>query len=358
MTLRRFVVVICVLGIAGCTLTRPLPEDLPEQVEAWVANEEYGRALSMLDKVRSRHPRYIELIRMKPDIQAEAQAFARGLSREARQAWHADDWSRAYQRLEYGLDRYPQSEELQQTRQRFESARQSYLNELQRQLDLNTAPYAAGNIEIHRSMARAAPDRDDIVQRTRRKEKQLDALYARLVNCGMQAEDREQWQLARRCLSLADELKPGITLRDTLEDLDKRLVQQAERKANQLRSQSRRALEEARAELDKDNVKQALQAYKRIERRDRDHREVRTFKQKLDARIDQSIKEGIEVGRKFYTQGKIERALAIWHALKAMDAHHEELNAHIARAEKVLSKIKSLREDESVLPPQRGDNDN
>jgi hypothetical protein len=356
MKLRLLALALLVIGFNGCTVMQPLPDDLPERIHVWMQNDEYGQALRMLDRVRSDHPRYVELIRMKPQVRQQAQAFAQRIAGQARQAWGTDDWQTAYDKLQYGLQRYPQSELLQRTNSEFEQKRQTHLQRLQQQLDINKAKWLARNMPIQREMAEMAPDEPEVIQHQQQLEAQRDEVYKRLVTYGVDAMKQEQWQLAHRCLTLAEGLKPTGALSGALKRVSAKLNIEEQKKTQLLSADTRHWLGKAREELAQDNIKQALHSYRQIDKAQTDRSTVRAFKQQLDKRIEQDIEEGIETGRKFYTQGKIERALAVWHSLQELNPHHEKLNAHIARAEKVLKKIKRLREDQIVLPPNHSDN--
>ena len=64
----------------------------------------------------------------------------------------------------------------------------------------------------------------------------------------------------------------------------------------------------------------------------------------LKVAIDDTIEEGMEASRRLYSQGRFEEALAGWRALLVLDPENEALKAHVARAERVLAKLRALNE--------------
>jgi len=66
----------------------------------------------------------------------------------------------------------------------------------------------------------------------------------------------------------------------------------------------------------------------------------------MHRRIRENVNQGIELGRKLYSQGQVEQALAVWNKLRDLDPDNENLLSHIDRAERVLEKVKKLREEQ------------
>ena len=83
-----------------------------------------------------------------------------------------------------------------------------------------------------------------------------------------------------------------------------------------------------------------------IPEKDKRHTLVTTFGRELNSRIDSNVKQGIEVGRKLYSQGEIERALAVWNKLREIDPNNDYLISHIERAERVMKKLGELRQQD------------
>ena len=63
----------------------------------------------------------------------------------------------------------------------------------------------------------------------------------------------------------------------------------------------------------------------------------------LNAAITSKIKRGIETGRTHYRRGQIQPAVDTWNELVRLEPDNEELNAHIARAQRVLDNLDQLK---------------
>ena len=80
---------------------------------------------------------------------------------------------------------------------------------------------------------------------------------------------------------------------------------------------------------------------------------VEQLEAELDGAIGKRVKRGMEESRRLYSQGKIQQALDNWRELNQLDPENEEIKAHIARAERVLAKLRELSEKQPAakVPP-------
>jgi hypothetical protein len=63
---------------------------------------------------------------------------------------------------------------------------------------------------------------------------------------------------------------------------------------------------------------------------------------KLEQLCQQAIAHHAQIGRKFYSQGKLHEALSIWETLLKMDADNQKIKNYVDRAHRVLSKLQRL----------------
>ena len=99
-------------------------------------------------------------------------------------------------------------------------------------------------------------------------------------------------------------------------------------------------------------MKEAIALYDQIPADDRQYTQVRAFKKELNARIKSNVTQGIELGRKLYSQGEIKQALAVWNKVRELDEDNQYLISYIKRAERVLKKLDKLqREGTTIKPP-------
>jgi tetratricopeptide (TPR) repeat protein len=158
--------------------------------------------------------------------------------------------------------------------------------------------------------------------------------------------------LAEQCYLLAYELKPSDEIKSTLHNIQQQLTRLEKHKTTVLSKRARHFLEESKTAMQAGKLKQALELYNQIPATEKRHGLVKSYKQELDKRINKNVNDGIEVGRKLYSQGQIEQALAIWNELLALAPNNEYLVSHIERAKRVQEKLLKLRKKDSNEIPQ------
>ena len=67
--------------------------------------------------------------------------------------------------------------------------------------------------------------------------------------------------------------------------------------------------------------------------------------QKLGQIIRQQVNENMELGVAHYGQGEYLQAISAWRDVLVLEPSYSEATAHIARAERVLEKLKRLRQN-------------
>ena len=118
-----------------------------------------------------------------------------------------------------------------------------------------------------------------------------------------------------------------------------------------LSNRGKKLLEKAKATLKQGDLKITLDAYNKIPSKDKKHALVTAFKQELDSRIKQNVAQGIKLGRRLYSQGQIEQALAIWNDLREIDPLNEYLISHIERAQRVIDNLDKLKNQKATISP-------
>jgi tetratricopeptide (TPR) repeat protein len=160
-------------------------------------------------------------------------------------------------------------------------------------------------------------------------------------------------ELAEQCFLLADELQPSQALQTTILDIQKQLASKQKPATVTISEHGRTLLANARRKMKDGNLKDAIDLYKQIPARDQKHESVEAFKQELDTRIRKNVTQGIELGRKLYSQGEIKQALAVWNDVRELDPKNQHLISYINRAERVLNKLEQLqKENTTVKPPE------
>lgn len=349
---------LCVLAglllLQACALIDSLDSNLEQKIDTWVAQEEYGRALATLEYLRPSQQNYNALQLKKQKIITAARQFEQDKIRKANSHIDQQQWHAAEQTLDDALDKLPDSEALKIAWQNFLRQREQYLKNIRYQLTASEAERLLRDKPLQAELQRAIPaDRAQQRDYSEYQEK-TDEVRHTLLDCGLQAMQANELEQAERCFVLANELSPDTELQLTIQEIQKQLGKTSDGKILVLSDKGHAELALARQALNSGNLLLAKQHYQNIPARDKRHTLVTTFAQELNTRIESNVKQGIDVGRKLYSQGEIERALAVWNKLRELDPQNEHLLSHIERAERVMKKLKELRQ---LNQPAAGDSE-
>lgn len=350
----KVLLVYLLFNLSGCALLHSLDKDLDKQVDAWVKNQEFTKALDALSLVRKTHPKYLLLLEKTKDVKKAAEKFEEIKVTEANDYIDQQRWQDAEMVLNQSLEKLPDSEKLQTIYRAFIKQRAYYLKSLYYQLYINKAEWLVKNQGVNKELARAMPKDRDTRRVMEQYQEEIQHVYQQLVVCGIEGMNIGDLDLAEQCFLLADELKPSQAIQTTIIDIQQQLSKLEMKKPADLSTHGRHLLMKAQQDMQAGKLKKSIQSYRQIPGIDKRHGLVKSFKQELDSRIHTSVKEGIEVGRKLYSQGDIERALAIWHDLQEIAPDNEYLLSHIDRAKRVLKKLKKIRNKDSIVIPPQG----
>lgn len=351
--LHALIILLLALSVLnGCAFLHSFDKDLDTRIQQWLREHEYSKALDALTHVRKGHTQYEQLQKRKAEVLEAADRFEKVKLREIEAHIAAKDWQAAESSLNYSMSKLPDSEKLQNAYNDFIQKRGLHLKGLYYQLYINKAEWLVKNKGVQQELARALPEDKDRKKATQQQQKEIETVYQQLLICGIEGTNIGDLELAEQCYLLADELIPSKEIQKTIIEIQAKLSKKRKLKPLLLSKRGKKLLETAKSTLKQGDLKITLNAYNKIPMKDKKHALVTAFKQELDSRIKQNVAQGIELGRKLYSQGQIEQALAIWNDLRELDPHNEYLLSHIDRAQRVIDNLNKLKEqDATVLPP-------
>lgn len=346
-----FFVLLNALLLPGCALINSFDKDLDKQIDQWVKQHDYSKALDTISYVRKSHPQYKKLQKRKIKIEKTAQNFEKIKLREINAHIEAKDWQTAEKSLNYSLAKLPDSKKLQTTHREFIKKRAQYLKSLYYQLYINKAEWLVKNKDVQQELSATMPNEKAGQKALQRHKQETEQVYQQLVVCGIEGMNIGDLELAEQCFLLAEELKPSEALRSSISDIQRELFKVEKRETLVLSKKARELLSKAKSTMQSGDLKQSLKIYRKISRVDKKHALVRAFKQELNVRIKDNVTTRVEMGRKLYSQGEIKQALAIWNDIRELDPNNEYLLSHIERAQKVIDKLEQLKDQKTTISP-------
>lgn len=361
----RIILLAMALLSSGCAHYYAQRPDIVERVEGWIAEQEYQHALDTMRLVEPDHPDYARVEAKRRAVRSLIQAFEQGIIMQARNEAAREEWQKAYTTYERGLDRLPRSEAIRAARAQFITRRDARIDALRAQTVYNEARTLLRNVPLHAELLKTSPaDRRARIEQ-RRIEQRAHQLAGDLLHFAEQAVARGEFGPAGDYLSLAGQLSSDPELVRGIESTAKARsigLGEQEKRAKLARERQRaREAEQREAQLARlvNEYQEAVAADDLVAARGRltsalalkpEDPELLQRQAALSADIDRRVQQGIEHGRQLYSQGKVQEALSIWGGLVELAPDDSSLQAHIARAERVLSKLERLSRQPPAFP--------
>lgn len=342
------------LFLNACSLLTQMSQEPIERVESLLEQEEYQRALNLIDQLKPEDPEYDSLQKQRPEIKKQASEFEQKMLQEARNYQSLGEWGKALYSFEHGLQKLPDSQPLNEALKTFYEARNTYIEDLEFQLLISKGQCLPNHTPILEQLANADPKNSQYRRAAEQNLKEVSQVTEDLTQCGQTALASREYHLARKCLQLAYTLSPTEEIQESLNQAEQALAQIAqkkEQKAQIIKAKNTEkiisAFEESFEQSDYAAAKVYLQT---LAKEDPNHPQLNQLKQSLDAAITQKVKELTEQGQQFYSLGEYEKAFDTWRKGLNLEPNNSTLLIHIERVQRVLDSLKRLNTQEQSEP--------
>ncbi|MFO8023894.1 hypothetical protein [Thiohalophilus sp.] len=349
--LRILVIFSLSLSFTGCAYLHSFDSNLPEKIDQWIEEEQYGKAMDTLEHVREDNRNYALLMKQKARILSLAAKLAKETIARARQLVARNEWYNASQLYQEALRKYPDSEALQNAYEDFINKRQTYLAALETRLLINKGNWLKQNASIYSRVKAALPDNYRSVDGIRDYESDQRRTTQSLVECALTADSADNINLARQCVLLAERLEPALKQDPRLASIRERIGEAREARLTQYKDLIIDLMAELRQGNSLDNLQRARDRLQSSGQYGTLDDETLELLDNLRKRLQQGINQRMESARRLYSQGKIQQALQIWESLHSIDPGNQQLEAYIERARRVLEKLQRLQQEGSVISP-------
>lgn len=339
--------------VAGCVNYQANRPDVAERVQTMLSENEYTLALQTIELVSPSHPDYKRLTGWRETIEKNARAWEAQIIHEVDQMIQAGQWYNAEQQLDEGQRKLPESVPLQHARNRFLSKRGERLAVINHELMLARGRGLPAEIAALEKLAAVHPRDNELADEVERRRTMLSVAQRGLIDCGRGALSAGRTERGLECLTIAQSIGPSsevdalLAASQKTKTAKKQQVKAAEQKREE-RDQARK-LEELRGAYNKslqngdlNTARRHLDSLLKLQ----PTAALRQDSTRLDQRINRRVERSLEDGRKLYTQGDFQGARSIWVAGLRLDPGNQELKDNIARAERVLKKLKTLSDDQ------------
>jgi len=357
------------LVLSGCsTLTKQ--DGLPsmKQIDEWVANNQYGNALSSLEHISPSEKMFVAYVNKRKEVIKRAAAYEQKVLNSAQADIKKDQWAGAILSLNTALNNYPGSRKIHDKHNQVIKLQQKRIHKFDAKALLARAQLLYNKLPISKKEVANSPINLAAAWDLQSLENELSDMHTRLMAMTEQLVDDNEIELAEMCIKQARVLSHDKKSLSSIAVL--------ENKINFLKKAQRDA---ALKKADEDKLRHRLEKKKKYSHRvkrlvtkvDRAIRENEliaaekgltklsklaphnndylSLRHQHRERVDRLVHVMTAQGNSLYRQEKIAEAKFIWENALKFDRNNKTLQTQIRRADKVLLKLQELRNKRSAV---------
>ncbi|WP_169579654.1 hypothetical protein [Saccharospirillum impatiens] len=312
-----------------------------DQVDTWVENHQYDKALATINAMNPEHESYAELRQRTGIIEQRRTAYIDGQLDAAVSLEAEADWAGAIAVLDTALANLPDAPELQSQRREYEQRRLSSIDRSENTILLARARYLLAIRASEEDLLKATPNNFFAQQRYRTFQQDLQTASRHLYAVGRQALYENDSFSAVQALTLSNRLSPNELSQELLGGIQQ--AQQSERQ--QARTQEAAVAEQQWPQLEEafklSMTLNDLAGAQRLlrEMTEIDREKAQPLREQLDTRLASESALLNERGELLYSQGFLREALDVWEEALTLTPNDTELQANAERARTFLTNL-------------------
>ena len=357
--------------IVGCASMMQPTGNINEQIDYWLDQQEYGKALELVADLKEHPvPDIANLQEIQNKIRSQAERYEQQAMTDAEKSAANSDWHTALALYQEALSRLPESTTLQQGQQQLLQRQVQSLARLELDQLIAQGEWAYKDLLLSKKTASVASDDWFTQYKLGRKEADAQDLAIELAEHGRHALGDRDLALAKRILPLSMNLyaAPDIEaanrrLQEMLKDDEmeqkriageqKKLIEEQRKKKQRLlnirvQKKSKQLMVNFKKAYEESEFIKAQQLMRQLEGLSANNKELEELCKQFDSDVAEHVQGLIEIGVTHYSQQKYEQAIDVWKEAQSLDPKNERLAADIERAERVLEKLQSLREKQGA----------
>ncbi len=357
------------LLLGGCsTLTKH--DGLPSisQIDEWVANKQFGIALSSLERISPNEKMFVIYVNKRKQVKSLAASYEKSILDISERDIVKGNWSGAILSLNTALNNYPTSRLIHDRHNKVLKEHQKRINVLDAKALLARAKLLYSQLPISQKEVANSPINIAAAWDLQSLESELSDMNTRLLTMAGQLIDDNQVNLAEMCIQQARLLttdKKSLASIELLQDkvnyLNKVKLETAANKAYKERSRSYLVKKRNHRDKVKLLVKRINSAIKgnklilaekylsRLVKLEPNNKDYPKLQMKHRDKVDQLVYKMTARGDSLYRQEKIADAKAVWEKALRYDKRNKTLQTQIRRANRVLTKLNELRNKRSAI---------
>ncbi|WP_126456128.1 hypothetical protein [Sulfuriflexus mobilis] len=327
-----------------------------ERIDAWVADDEFGQALSSLEHIPAETPNFSAYVSKRKEVALLADNYERRILAELDNNTNKQDSASRLSLLDKALGKYPDSEALRKKHKALLTQHLRRVRKLDAEALLVRAQLLYNKLPLHEQDARESPINISAQFKLQSMRSEIADMHNRLTAMAQLLLDDKDYALANRCLAQARQFPAGQDSLEQLEVLQKQINTRqksiAAKKSKKLGKKKKDRSNRLQQDIDTAiNNNQLVKASKLLDELGKlDHNNANYLRLKLQhqEKVTAIVKKKINDGNTLYRQENILQAKKVWEEALRLDPGNKTLQTSILRAKHVLKKLERLRQQQSA----------
>ncbi len=367
--------ILCILLLSGCAVINntkdensqkqksassksrtPLSSDwiLPEHVEKWLSDQEYGLVLDWLDTIPHNYPGFEAVKQIHAGVKQKAEQYEKSIIRQVEKEQKKRNMDAVFLVLSSALRKLPNSKLLQNKRKKLFSKQIRQISYLNRELLIARGQYILKESRLREQLSQIDWDNPSAKWNLKRMRAELKNTSIELLRCGKKAMREGFLKQSRWCIDLAGRMFKSKKQVKLAQQINSRLAnkkKQADNKDFKKFEQSGKVsaaeLQElANKALSQGRLRVALDIIEDLANIEKNNKQVLQLKKALELKLSARVAALMKRGNKFYKNGSIDDAKRDWEEVLRLEPNNKEAQNNVERAQRVLEKLLELQTEE------------
>ena len=346
-----------ILSLISCTpFIDQSQDDLSAQVDAWIAANEYGKAIEAIHYVQPEYPQYLELKNRQESVLELAHTYEKKTSEDVEKMISENKWENALDLVEQARRNYPQGLLIYEINEKLHKKQTQQIKKMERRILIERAKWMQEVLPLYRILQNTDPKNRTLKTYVDQLEYEAELLAEQLTWLAEEAIEKKHYKTARLRLTMANNISPEPQRTELLNQVKRINKQNSKNVQKQQIAREKKDQEKQASQYQQALFNNIKRSYSRgwlaiskslisqLDEKERQTPEIIQLQHDIDVAIEHQIKLLFAQADKLYEDGQFELAIEKWEDILLYEPENELAQEHIQRAEKVIEKITRLRE--------------
>lgn len=338
----RFILILLSLSFSGCTLMYSYSDNLPQRIDAWVAEKKYNTALNTIDYITTTHKDYRIIQNKKKLIKKAMNNYENTAIEESNLLVSQGDWIKAFILLKDVASNITNKSRIENHHKKLLSQRQIVIENYEKDILYNQAMNLIEKMELYEKIKKTVSIKEHNQLNISKFDDLLEETSLKLTILSEQQYKKNEYNNSLNTVKLALKLNPDEEIVARLKKINQRIHKATIQRNISYYKKAKVLLSKLSQGYSHAILKDTKKTVTWLKKNKTDKNNYIVLIKRLNRHLAKGVKQRFEAARSLYSKGKTQEALSVWLELKQLEPDNAKLLSHIERAKKILSKLKKL----------------